>query len=198
MAVDEAQERRQQLPLFFQFARADSCGDHLGVAARQPNGALKFLVLPFRFGLRLAADAEKCAAALAANVGFLLDECRVQPGPLPRRDLNQLHRCPLSLLESMISKYNKKHCLDSKIGPRLGTARLDPNKDAICPLVRRVGLIIGEVTRQLSAKFLRRVMPGPGPSPGRLLCRGSTIATPIHERRTWPGHGLYLGHDAAG
>ena len=67
MAVDEAQERRQQLPLFFQFARADSCGDHLGVAARQPDGPLKFLVLPFRFGLRLAADAEECPAALAAR-----------------------------------------------------------------------------------------------------------------------------------
>src|SRR2546430_7980106 len=51
-------------------------------------------VLPFRFGLRLAADAEESAATLAANVGFLLDESRVQPGPLPRRDLNQLHRCP--------------------------------------------------------------------------------------------------------
>ena len=29
--------------------------------------------------------------------------------------------------------------------------------------------MIGEVTRQLPAKFLRRVMPGPGSSPGRLL-----------------------------
>src|ERR1700693_1510230 len=135
MAVDEAQERRQQLPLFFQFARADSCGDHLGVAARQPDGALKFLVLPFRFGLRLAADAKECAATLAANVGFLLDECRVQPGPLPRRDLNQLHRCPLSLLESMISKYNKKHCLDSRIGPRLRNG--SPRSEQGCDLPPR-------------------------------------------------------------
>src|SRR5260370_4263876 len=107
MTVDEAQERRQQLPLFFQFARADSCGDHLGVAARQPNGPLKFLVLPFRFGLRLAADAKECPATLAANVGFLLDECRVQPAPLPRRDLNQLHRCPLSFLNRQSANTTK-------------------------------------------------------------------------------------------
>src|SRR5436309_4827789 len=118
MAVDEAQERREQLPLFLQFARADPRGDHLGVSARQPDRSLKFLVLPFGFGLRLAADAEKCAAALAANVGLLLDECRVQLGPLPRRDLNQLHRGPQSLIESLISKYNKKNCLDSRIGAR--------------------------------------------------------------------------------
>src|SRR2546430_17105754 len=88
-------------------------------------------VLPFRFGLRLAADGEESAATLAANVGFLLDESRVQPGPLPRRDLNQLHRCPLSFLESVISEYNKKHCLDSRIAPppRDGSPRFGQRRD---------------------------------------------------------------------
>src|SRR5712691_4684969 len=66
MAVDEAQERGEQLPLLLQFARADLCGHRLGVSPLQPDRALKFLVLPFRLGLRLAADAEERAAAPAA------------------------------------------------------------------------------------------------------------------------------------
>src|SRR6266480_654289 len=115
MAVDEAQKRGEQLSLLLQFARADLCGHRLGVSALQPNRALKFLVLPFRLGLRLAADAEKRAAAPAANIGFFLDERRIELGPLPRRDLDHLHGCPLTLLESTTSKCIKKHCLDSRI-----------------------------------------------------------------------------------
>src|SRR5262249_57704284 len=97
MAIDEAKERGQQSPLRFRLARADLGRHKVGKSASEIDRSGEFLVLPSRGILRLAADSKERAAASAADVGFLLDERRIELAPLSRCDLDELHGCPLSI-----------------------------------------------------------------------------------------------------
>src|SRR5262249_26622265 len=95
IAVDELEERREQLALVFRVRRADLDGNALTVRSLEVDRPLVRLVLPTGVIARLAADPHVGAAAFLADRLFLGDEDSIKPRTLARHDLDDLHDSPL-------------------------------------------------------------------------------------------------------